>query len=212
MTTPAPHPSTPLASSTLRRHIEEVVLIVLVVLSGIGVAVNDYSPKSALRYWLWMAPTFGVVSTVAAWWRAGRRSESVVTAVQRQLLHWAAVVAAVYLIYLLQSTGRMENEAAGLAALIVIALSSFLAGVHTDWRLMVLGAVLAVTAAGFAILEQIIWIVALPALLIMAVAVVLYIRGSRTSTKLVRPWERGRLARCWRVAAVPGVVSHGERR
>ena len=155
-------------------------MIVLVVLSGIGVAVNDYSPKSALRYWLWMAPTFGVVSVVAAWWRAVRRSDSVVGAVQRQVLHWAAVVGAVYLIYLLQSTGRMANEAAGLAALIVIALSAFLAGVHTDWRLMILGGALAATAVGFAVLEQIIWIVALPALVIMIVAVVLYMRGSRS--------------------------------
>ena len=155
-------------------------MIVLVVLSGIGVAVNDYSPKSALRYWLWMAPTFGVVSVVAAWWRAVRRSDSVVVAVQRQVLHWAAVVGAVYLIYLLQSTGRMANEAAGLAALIVIALSAFLAGVHTDWRLMILGGALAATAVGFAVLEQIIWIVALPALVIMIVAVVLYMRGSRS--------------------------------
>ena len=165
----------------MRRHVEEVVLLVLVVLSGIGVAVNDYSPKSAFRYWLWMAPTFGVVCIVAAWWRAAIRGESVVTAVQRQLLHWVGVVGAVYLIYLLQSTGRMENEAAGLAALIVIALSAFLAGVHTDWRLMVLGAVLSITVAGFAILEQMIWIVVLPAMLVMVVVVVLYIRNARPS-------------------------------
>jgi hypothetical protein len=167
------------ASHTVRRHVEEVVLILLVVLSGIGVAVNDYSPKSAFRYWIWMAPTFSVVSIGAAWWRASRRGESVLTAVQRQVLHWAGVIGAVYLIYLLQSTGRMENEAAGLAALIVIALSAYLAGVHTDWRLMVLGVVLAVTAAGFAILEQIIWIVVLPALILMILAVFLYMRRGR---------------------------------
>jgi len=81
-----------------------------------------------------------------------------------------------YLIYLMQSTGRMQNEAAGLTALIVIALSSFLAGVHSDWRLMVLGAVLGATVVSFAVLEQLIWIVVLPVLLILVVAVVLYIR------------------------------------
>ena len=179
MTTPEARVEPPIAHSTVRRHIEEFVLIVLVVLSGIGVAINDYSPQSALRYWLWMAPTFGVVSIVAAWWRAARRDESVVVALQRQVLHWAAAVGAVYLIYLLQSTGRMANEAAGLAALIVIALSAFLAGVHTDWRLMVLGGILALTALGFAVLEQIIWIVALPAMVIIVIVAAMYIRGSR---------------------------------
>ena len=175
----APAPSPAPRSHGLRRHVEEFVLILMVVLSAVGVAINDYSPKSAFRYWVWMAPTFGVVSIAAAWWRAHRQAESVVQAVQRQVLHWAGVIGAVYLIYLLQSTGRMENEAAGLAALIVIALSSFLAGAHSDWRLMVLGAVLGVTVVGFAILEQIIWVVVLPGMLVIVVAVVLYVRRAR---------------------------------
>src|SRR5215831_9668965 len=138
--TTATHRVTP----SLRRHIEEFVLILLVLLSGIGVAINDLSPKSAFRYWMWMAPTFGAISVGAAWWRAARTSESVPIAVWRQVLHWAGVIGAVYLVYLLQRTGRLANEAAGDAALILIALAAFLSGVHSDWRLMVLGVVLGI--------------------------------------------------------------------
>src|SRR5579862_867424 len=163
----------------LRRHIEEGVLILLVVLSALGVAINDYSPKDAFRYWIWMAPTFGSASVIAAWWRAARRGEPVGTAVLRQILHWVGVTGAVYLIYLLQTTGRVANEAAGLAALLTIALGSFLAGVHSDWRLMVIGGVLAITLVGFAILERIIWFVVLPLMGIMIIAVVLYARRMR---------------------------------
>src|SRR5262249_6324028 len=132
------------------------------------------------RYWVWMGPTFGVISIAAAWWRAHRHRESVALAVQRQALHWLGATGAVYLIYLLQSTGRMANEAAGLAAVIVIALASFLAGAHSDWRLMVLGVVLALMMVGFAILEQVIWVIVLPALLVIAVAVVIYMRRARS--------------------------------
>ena len=171
--------ATPSVSPSLRRHIEEFVLIVLVLLSGIGVAINDLSPKSAFRYWLWMAPTFGVISVGAAWWRAARTSESIPTAVWRQVLHWAGVIGAVYLVYLLQRTGRLANEAAGDAALILIALASFLAGVHSDWRLMVLGAVLGITVVGIAIVEQIIWVVVLPLMGIIVVALVIYVRRAR---------------------------------
>jgi len=174
--TPAPAPR----SSALRRHVEEVVLVVLVLLSAVGVAVNDQSPASALRYWLWMAPTFGIVSIVAAWWRAARSGTSVMTAVQRQVLHWVGVVGAVCLIYMLQRTGRMENEAAGLTALVVIALASFLAGVHSDWRLMVLGVVLGITVVGFAILETIfIWLVVAAIAALAIAGIVFYLRRSR---------------------------------
>jgi len=179
MSTAADSPGTSSEVRTLRRHVEEVVLILLVALSGLGVAINDYSPQSAFRYWLWMAPTFGVISITAAWWRAHRRDESVSNAIWRQVMHWAGVVGAVYLIYLLQRTGRMTNEAAGLGALITVALSTFLAGAHSDWRLMVVGVVLGVTVVGFAILEQLIWIVVLPLLVIIIIAMVLYMRRAR---------------------------------
>ena len=109
---PAPEPIAPPPSpGTFWRHVEEFILIVLVALSAIGVAVNDVSPKSAYRYWLWMAPTFGVISVAAAWWRA-----------QRHTIGGAGGAAVAALggrglrcpVYLMQSTGRMQNEAAGL--------------------------------------------------------------------------------------------------
>jgi hypothetical protein len=150
--------------------------VVLVALSAVGVAINDYSPVTAFRYWLWMAPVFGVVSTAAAWSRAQRRGEPVARIVPTQVLHWLGVVAAVYLIYLLESTGRMPNEAAGSAALIVLALAAFLAGIYADWRLSVLGVVLGVAAAAFAMLDQIVWLVVLPALAIGLIVLLLYMR------------------------------------
>ncbi|MGH7790341.1 MAG: hypothetical protein ACRERC_25960 [Candidatus Binatia bacterium] len=178
MTMPVPNTAAPppASASPSRRPIEEIVLVVLVLLSGIGVAINDYNPASAFRYWLWMTPLFGIISIVAAWSRARRRDEAVSRVLQTQVMHWVGVVGAVYLVYLLQSTGRMENEAAGLAALIVLALASFLAGVHGDWRLSLVGVVLAVTVVGFAILEQIIWVVVIPVFVIGVIALVVYMR------------------------------------
>ncbi len=180
MTTPsgdsiAVEPSAAPSPSPLRRHIEEAVLVLLVVLSAVGVAINDYSPKSAFRYWVWMAPTFGMVSIVAAWSRAQRRGESVPLAMQRQVLHWLAVLGAVFLVYKLQSTGRMTNEAAGLTAVTVIGLAAFLAGVYSDWRLMLVGTVLGFTVFAFALLEEyFIWVVVLPALVLIVVGTIWY--------------------------------------
>jgi hypothetical protein len=173
----APPPSAPAERSSLRRHIEEGVLVLLVLLCALGVAINDYSPKSAFTYWLWMTPTFGVVSVFAAWLRANRRSESVPAAVQRQVLHWVGVAGAVFLVYKLQSTGRMTNEAAGLTAVTVLGLAAFLAGVYSDWRLILVGIVLGFTVFAFALLEQyFIWVVVLPAMLLIVVGIIVYAR------------------------------------
>jgi len=158
-----------------RLPVEELVLLLLLVLSGVGVVVADYSPERAFRYWLWMAPVFGIVSTLAAWGRAQRRGEPVGRIVPTQIVHWLGVVGAVWLIYALLVFGRMTNEAAGSATLIVLALSAFLAGVYADWRLSVLGIILGLASVGFAYVESVALII-VPLLGIALIALVLYIR------------------------------------
>lgn len=170
----APPPVAPAPAG--RGYGEELVLVALVLLSGIGVVVNDYAePRTAFRYWLWMAPVFGIVSIFAAWSRANRRNEPVAAIVPTQVVHWLGVVGAVMLIYVLQVYGRMTSEAAGSAVLVVLALAAFLAGVYSDWRLSVLGLVLGAAVIGFAYVERVALVV-VPLLVLALIGLVLYIR------------------------------------
>jgi hypothetical protein len=159
-----------------RAPVEEIVLVILVLLSGIGVIVNDYgSAQTAFRIWLWLTPIFGIVSTIAAWGAAQRRGEPVGAILPTQIVHWLGVVGAVMLIYVLQIYGRMTSEAAGSAVLVVLALSAFLAGVHTDWRLSILGIVLGVAVVGFAYVERVALVI-VPVLVLALVGLFLYMR------------------------------------
>lgn len=155
---------------------EEIVLVLLVLLCGVGVIVNDYgSAATAFRVWLWMTPVFGLVSIWAAWSRAQRRGQPVASIVPTQVAHWLGVVGAVLLIFVLQRYGRMTNEAAGSAVLVVLALAAFLAGVYSDWRLSLLGVVLGGTVVGFAYVERVALVI-VPILLVALIGLVLYIR------------------------------------
>ena len=176
MTTPGYEsaPSPPPAPAR-RVPVEEIVLVLLLILSGAGVIMADRWPERAFRYWLWMTPIFGIVSTIAAWGRAQRRGESVAAIVPTQIVHWLGAVGCVWLIYALLVFGRMTNEAAGSATLIVLALASFLAGVYADWRLSVLGIVLGIASVGFAYVESVALII-VPLLAVALIILVLYIR------------------------------------
>jgi len=83
----------------------------------------------------------------------------------------------VWLIYALQVFGRLTNEGAGSASLIVLALAAFLAGVYSDWRLSILGVILGVASVGFAYVESVALII-VPLLAVALIALVLYIRRS----------------------------------
>ena len=159
-----------------RLHVDQIVFLALVLLAGVGVAVNDYSASSGFRYWLAMAPVFGSVSVVAAWLRARRAARPVGPLLRVQALQWLGATGAVCLVYLLQRTGRMQDEAAGLAALVTLALACFVAGVHSDWRVSLLGIVLGLTVIAFAVLEEILWLVILPVLALAVIVAFVAVR------------------------------------
>jgi len=138
--------------------LEDWGLVALVALSLVGFALADFSAVQGFRYWVYVSPAFAAVSIFVSWSRARRRDESVPEILRSQLLHWATLPVAVYLIYLLGTTGRMNAADAGLVALLSIAIITFLAGVHFEWRLAVVGAALAVGALAGAIVEQFFWI------------------------------------------------------
>ena len=143
----------------------------LACLSIVGIGIADFSASRGLAYWLMMVPVFAAVSIATGWTRARRRGEAGAVLVWKQVLHWVPLLLALYLIYALEATGRLNREDAGLVSLIAFALTTLLAGVHLDWRLAVLGALLGVTAAAAALVEEFFWVLLIPALIAAAVVI-----------------------------------------
>jgi hypothetical protein len=152
--------------------VEEIAFITLLALAIGGVAVADFSARSGLSYWLVVIPLFGAVSVYSGWRRARAGGENIAAVLFSQLLHWGALILAVYLIYLLERTGRLNREDAGLVALLSLSLTTVLAGIHFDWRLAVLGILLAIGTACAALVEEFFWILLIPAVVAGVVVVV----------------------------------------
>lgn len=91
------------------------------------------------------------------------------------LLHWFGVFCAIQLVYYFVASGRMANADTGLANGIVLALGAFLAGVHLNWRFLILGAAIGAAAAGVAFVEEYLWIL----LGIAILAIVSLLLGTR---------------------------------
>jgi hypothetical protein len=169
--------TTQVEAPTRRLGPEETVLASLAVLSIGGMAIADFSARFGFWYWLAMVPIFVAASLFAGWARARRRGETALRILQKQVLHWATLPLAVYLVYLLEKTGRLNREDAGLVALLALAVTTALAGVHFDWRLGVLGALLGITAACAALVEEFFWLLLIPAVAAAAIAILWRKRG-----------------------------------
>jgi hypothetical protein len=162
-----------------RVHEGELLFILLVVLSGIGIGVTSFSRPYGFHFWMAMVPLFGGVSTFLAWVRARARGESTGGALRAQLLHWVGTLAAMWLVFLLQTAGQLERDALGLVALVTLSLATFLAGVHGDWRLCGVGLLLGVIAAASAYVQQFAWIVLVPGAALVVLGVFLWLRRGR---------------------------------
>lgn len=156
----------PEPKATRKLGAEELIFGGLLLLSMGGTAIADFSSRGGLNYWLAMVPIFAAASIFVGWSRARASGQSVARLLRNQALHWTTLALAVYLVYMLQQTGRLNRDDAGLVALLALALTTMLAGVHFDWRMLVLGGLLAVIAVCAAFVEEFFWMLMIPTLLV----------------------------------------------
>ena len=140
--------------------------LLILLLALFGVAYTSFSKSPITIYWVVLAPFIGVICVVTRWRDAANREERL-HLVWTQALHWGAVLVAMRLIFVADVTRMMNADASALAALTVLALGTFTAGVHiAAWRICLVGIVLGVGVPGIAWFEQ-------STLLLLLVAVVL---------------------------------------
>jgi MFS family permease len=157
------------------RRYQGWIYTVLVALSVGGIAIMDYSDKYGLWYWLAMAVIFGGVSIGLAWKddrdTPGDQSERV----KKQALHWGTLFVGILLVFLMHGAELFHRDSTpGLLALLLLALTAALAGVHFNWRMAVVGLTLAGTFVAAVVAEQYFWIILIVAF--VAAVVVFFTR------------------------------------
>ncbi len=151
----------------------EIILIVLVLLAIIGIGITDFSPADSHRYWFAMVPVFAGACLILEWSRARGRGQKWTSIVRTQLLLWLGLLLAVRLVYLLLHAGRLDNENTGLIILLLLALTTFFAGIHLGWRLFIVGIFLGVALIGATYLEEFVWMFLIIALVVVAIFLLL---------------------------------------
>jgi Flp pilus assembly protein TadB len=121
-------------------------------------------------YWILAAPLIGAICVLTRWADLPDRDERMRLA-RTQALHWIAVLVAMHLMFVTDAARMMNPEASALAALVLLALGTFTAGVHlAAGRLCLIGAIMAAAVPGIAWLGRtaLLWLLA--TLLAVAIA------------------------------------------
>jgi len=159
------------SSSSWKITVTIAAIMVLLALLGVGLATT--SARVARDYWVSLVPIYGALCAFTAW----RRSQSggQLLAV-RQVLHWLGIAGAVALDFYVRGPGETQ-VAAGLDALMLLALGCYLAGIHLEWPFVLVGLLLTLTLVVVAKADQYLWLLFLIGL--AAIAVLIAIRRMR---------------------------------
>ena len=148
------------ASKATVLKVATVSAVSMVILALIGVGLTMANSAISATYWVSMVPIYGLLCVVTAWYRSvpggGGAGPSLVL---RQVFHWLGIGGALGLGFFFRTHGEETDTAAGLNALLLLALGCYLAGVHLERLFILVGLLLAATLLVVAEVEEYLWLV-----------------------------------------------------
>jgi hypothetical protein len=165
------------ASADLNSGVDQAdfwVFLVLLALALVGAGVSQIENRGGMLwlYWFGLILIYAGTSIVRAWFKAQRQARPVWPMMRTAVLRWLGSVATISIILLFEATGITDRGPASVWSRLVLALSSYLAGVYFDWTFMLLGGILAIIAVALGFLDQLsLLMVVLPLALVAIVLV-----------------------------------------
>jgi hypothetical protein len=136
-----------------------MVAIVMVLLALFGVALTFATSNFAPTYWVLLVPIYGLLCIGTAYLHSqGNRHLDRATIV-RQVLHWLGIGIALGLTFFIRNTGVETGEAAGMNALLLLAVGCYLAGIHLEGLFVLVGVFLTLTLVCVSKAEQYLWLI-----------------------------------------------------
>ncbi|OAI17566.1 hypothetical protein [Methylomonas koyamae] len=142
-----------------KRHfvIEQVVFILLIVLSLAGIYITNFNPDDGYGYWLLMVFVFGLLSVFVAWLQSKSSEANFGEILKAQAMHWLHTIIVVAAALFLNKSGQLSGVAADLVILLVLGLSAMLNGYHVGWEFSLLGFFLVSCAIIIGYIPAFIW-------------------------------------------------------
>lgn len=148
--------------------LRELPYLVILLLTVGGVAYVSMERTPIVPFWELVAMA-SCATCIYAGWHEAADGKARWHLVWTQLLHWGAFLAAINLVFLPSVQAVADADSTSLIVLLLLALGTFVAGVHTaSWRMGLNGVVMGLCVPAVAWLDQSALFVALAALVIVA--------------------------------------------
>lgn len=121
--------------------LKQIPYLIVLALTIFGVAYTSVSRQPLSGYWEFLAVLMAAVCIATGWLHEAAKDVRI-HIIWTQLLHWAAFIVAMNIV-LFSGHAMLSAPAMGLTLLMLLALGTFVAGVHIAWQICVLGILMA---------------------------------------------------------------------
>ncbi|QDS86251.1 hypothetical protein EC9_04110 [Rosistilla ulvae] len=157
------------------------ILCAMLVLAIAGIGFTQATDTGAWEYWLFVVLVYAALGLWKSVRSAKQAGQSIHKTIIRELSHWGILVGFLAALLMLERREIINRDSASYFAVMLLALTCCLAGVHIDWLLLVVGISLTLMVLAMAMLEQLsAWIIMI---LVACVAVaIFYFKSKRDSS------------------------------
>jgi len=131
----------------------ELPYLVVLAMTMIGVAYTSVSRQPLVIYWEILALIVGGVCVFTGW-RGTQERDARLRLLWTQALHWGAFLVAMKIVLLPGVQRVLTASATGITLLMLLALGTFVAGIHLSLRICLLGLTMAAAVPAVAWLKQ----------------------------------------------------------
>ena len=154
--------------------LRELPYVAMLALAVGGIVLSGFRGLTTYYYWMALAPIYGLACILSGW-RVTEKTADHVRLIVTQALHWLAFLVAMSLMFMPEVRGVVNDNATSLALLILLALGTFVAGVHARvWRICLVGVFLALAVPAVAWVQDSAMFLLVACVMIVVVAAVFF--------------------------------------
>ena len=183
LSTPAEYDDDIVEGAKSSRLLSFLPYLLILALTLVGVGYTSIAKRPLVVYWEVLAVITGILCIISGWPHAHDRS-SRLRLVWTQVLHWAAFLATMNILLYTDVAQMLSADSTGLAILLLLALGTFVAGVHTlSWQTGLLGVVMGLAVPAIAWVEELALLLVLAMVVFVVLAAIFWWfgRGRRSS-------------------------------
>lgn len=152
-----------------------LVGLLMLALGFIGVVVTDIKKDGAWEYWRVLAVIFALLSLGLSWHLKKQGWKTTILTIWHEIAHWAGLIGAIWIASYLVHIGLIGRFEASLLTLLLLALTTFLAGIYIEPTFIFVGLLLGGFAISIGFIDTYLYNILLPATLVTAILLIAFL-------------------------------------